>query len=65
MAQTMAVLDVMAARSLSTRQRRTFCMVIAALNCMNAPLGTLLGVFTFIVLGRDSVRLEFEKYSKG
>jgi hypothetical protein len=41
---------------LRARRHRTFSMVIAAINCLHIPLGTLLGVFTFIVLGRESVR---------
>ena len=31
-------------------------MVIAGINCLHIPLGTLLGVFTLVVLGRESVR---------
>jgi len=30
-------------------------MVIAAIGCLEFPYGTALGVFSFIVLGRDSV----------
>jgi hypothetical protein len=30
-------------------------MVIAAIGCLEIPYGTLLGVFSFLVLGRDSV----------
>jgi hypothetical protein len=37
------------------RKWRTFCMVIAGLGCLEFPYGTALGIFTFIVLGRDSV----------
>jgi hypothetical protein len=33
-----------------------FSLVIAGVNCASFPLGTLLGVFTFIVLLRASVR---------
>lgn len=62
-AQTIAVLNFVVGRSLVRRQRRLLCLVVAGLNCMNAPLGTLLGVFTFIVLGRDSVRALFESGS--
>jgi hypothetical protein len=36
-------------------QHRTFSMVVAGFNCLHIPLGTILGVFTFVVLGRDSV----------
>jgi hypothetical protein len=63
LAQTTAVLNVLAARALATRRRRTFCVVVAALNCINAPLGTVLGVFTLIVLGRERVRQQFEASS--
>ena len=41
---------------LRTRRHRTFSMVIAGITCLHIPLGTLLGVFTFAVLGRESVR---------
>ena len=36
-----------------------FCLVIAALLCMITPFGTVLGVFTIIVLVRPSVKLLF------
>jgi hypothetical protein len=41
---------------LRARRHRTFSMVVAAINCLHIPIGTALGVFTFIVLGRESVR---------
>jgi hypothetical protein len=41
---------------LRTRRHRTFSMIIAGINCLHIPLGTLLGVFTLAVLGRESVR---------
>ena len=36
-------------------------MVIAALECLSVPLGTLLGVFTLVVLSRPSVRDSFDR----
>jgi uncharacterized membrane protein YedE/YeeE len=51
-----AVLNFLTARFIAARERRTFCIVIAALNCLHAPLGTLIGVFTIVVLSRDGVR---------
>ena len=45
-----------AGRCLSRRRRYTLCMVVAALSCMMMPFGTVLGVFTLIVLTRPSVR---------
>ncbi len=42
-------------------RNRTFCYVMAGLLCLNAPLGAILGIFTFIVLSRDSVKARFEQ----
>jgi len=53
---TFAVLLFLAARRLGSFRGRTFCMVIAALSCLYVPLGTVLGVFTLVVLTRPSVR---------
>lgn len=55
-----AVLLAVAGRFLAKRKHRTFCFVVAGLSLLFAPLGTALGVFTIIVLMRDSVRLLFE-----
>jgi hypothetical protein len=52
---------IIAGRSLTARRNRTFCMVVAGINCLNVPLGTLLGVFTFIVLLRPSVAAQFDR----
>jgi len=37
------------------RRGRVFSLVVAGLNCMGLPFGTTLGVFTFVVLLRESV----------
>jgi hypothetical protein len=55
----MAAVVAWAGRCLAKRQGYVYCLVIAALQCLNAPLGTVLGVFTIIVLMRDSVREAF------
>jgi len=57
---TGVVLNIVAGRSLARHERRTFCTVIAAVNCLHMPLGTLLGVFTLVVLSRPSVRALFD-----
>ena len=56
-----ALLNAKAARSIKARRSRTFCMVIAGLNCLNIPWGTALGVATFMVLGRASVVALFDQ----
>jgi len=56
---TLAVLNIYAGRSLKRREKYTLCLVVACLNCMQMPIGTALGVFTLIVLLRDSVKQMF------
>ena len=51
---------LLAGKFLAARRHHTFCLVLAALSCFCMPLGTILGVFTLVVLSRDSVRTLFE-----
>ena len=50
------VLNLISGLCLATRKGRMFSLVVAGFNCVHVPLGTVLGVFTMIVLLRDSVR---------
>lgn len=50
------VLNLLSGIFLRARENRTFSFVVAAINCLHMPLGTVLGVFTIIVLSRPSVR---------
>jgi hypothetical protein len=50
-----------AGRSIAARKRHAFCMVVAAVSCAFFPLGTLLGVFTILVLLRPSVKAMFSQ----
>ncbi len=52
---TMAALKFYTAVCLKQRKSRTFCLVVAAISCLEVPYGTILGVFTFLVLERPSV----------
>jgi hypothetical protein len=56
----LAALEWTAARRLEQRRSIGFCQAVAALSCLAVPFGTVLGVLTFIVLGRPSVRHLFE-----
>lgn len=56
---TLAVSMFLAGRWLSARKNLTFCFVIACIECINMPLGTILGVFTIVTLNRPSVRALF------
>jgi len=50
------VLNVISGIFIRARTHRMFSAVVSALNCVHIPFGTALGVFTIIVLMRDSVR---------
>jgi len=52
----LAALIAYAGRSLQTRRCYTYCLVMAGVECIFMPFGTVLGVFTIIVLMRDSVK---------
>ncbi|HEU0307128.1 MAG TPA: hypothetical protein VFR30_09200 [Lysobacter sp.] len=56
---TFSALLAYAGRCLRQRRRHTFCLVMAAISCAFMPFGTVLGVFTLIVLTRPSVKLLF------
>jgi hypothetical protein len=53
---TLGVLTLVSAGRIREKRSRMYSMVVAGLNCCVFPIGTALGVFTFIVLGRPSVR---------
>lgn len=59
---TLAVCMIVAGRKLGRYRARTYCLVIAAIECTLMPFGTILGVFTIIVLMKDSVK---ELFSAG
>ena len=56
---SLAVCLAFAGKYLKLRRRHTFCTVVAAVSCSFMPLGTILGVFTLIVLQRPSVKQMF------
>ncbi|WP_395749915.1 hypothetical protein [Prosthecobacter sp.] len=55
------IFNLVSGRFLQRRVHRTFCMVIAGLNCLHMPLGTLLGIFTLLALTKDSVIPLFDR----
>jgi hypothetical protein len=56
---TFATCLVLAGRNLARRRRYLFCLVMACVACMFVPFGTVLGVFTILVLMRPGVRGRF------
>lgn len=57
---TLAICTFIAGRCLARQTHYTYCLVIAALACLFMPFGTVLGIFTIIVLVRPSVKAMFE-----
>ena len=55
-----AALVAFAGRNLARRTRYNYCLVMAGIECIFMPVGTVLGVFTIIVLVRDSVKEMFK-----
>ena len=53
---TIGALLIYSGRCLARRTRRVFSMVVAGVSCLQVPLGTILGVFTLVVLQRPTVQ---------
>ena len=52
--------NLISGRCIQQRRGRIFSLVVAGMNCLCFPLGTVLGVFTFVLLLRDSVTQIYE-----
>lgn len=55
----MTICILLAGRCLSRNKHYTFALVMACIECLFIPFGTILGVFTIVVLSRESVRKLF------
>ena len=55
----LAVCMIIAGRKLHKRKARMYCMVVGAVECLMMPFGTILGVFTIIVLSKERVKEMF------
>jgi len=53
-------LNLVSALFIRAKTHRLFSLVVAGINCFYMPLGTALGIFTIVVLVRDSVRDLYE-----
>ena len=56
---TFAALILTAGRFLARRKHYLFCLTMAGVECLFMPFGTVLGVFTIIVLIREPVKQLF------
>ena len=60
-----AICIILAGRFIARRKNYTFCLVMAGIECMFTPFGTVLGVFTIITLVRSSVKELFGPQASG
>lgn len=57
--EAIAIAMLLAGGKLRRHEGYTFCQVVAGIACIIVPFGTVLGVFTLLVLNRSSVRTMF------
>jgi hypothetical protein len=57
---TLGILTIISGRRIAQRRSRVFSYIVAAINCTIVPFGTALGVFTFIMLAKNSVRAMYD-----
>ena len=56
--------NIVSGLSIRARRWRFFSLIVAGINCLCFPFGTVLGVFTFVVLLRESVAEAYEAAGK-
>jgi hypothetical protein len=56
-----AVLIIIAGSRLKQRRSYNYCLIIAFLECLIMPLGTVLGIFTILNLNKDTVKELFNR----
>jgi hypothetical protein len=54
-----AVVNLLSGIFIHKRINRTFSIIVAAVNCIQIPVGTILGVFTISILNRDTVAEQY------
>jgi hypothetical protein len=56
----LSICNFYAGRFLKEHRNYTFCFVMSCINCAMMPFGTVLGIFSILVLMRDSVKNIFD-----
>ena len=58
---SVTLLILIAGRFLARRAHYVYCFVVAGIECLFMPFGTVLGIFTIIVLVRPTVKSLFQE----
>lgn len=61
MSLVLGLLYFLDARWISQRRHRMFTYVLAGFSCLSIPVGTALGVYTFMVMRRPGVRAQYDR----
>ena len=56
----MSTISVLAARRVSARRSRSFCLYASMANLLFLPWGTLIGLYSIVVLTRPRIRAKFD-----
>lgn len=60
MGWTIGGATIYSGRCIARQRHRLFSCIVAGVNCLSIPFGTILGIFTLIVLCRPSVKGMYE-----
>ncbi len=63
--QTLSICMIVSGRYISQLRNHGFSFVVACISCLFFPFGTVLGVFTLVVLSRDSVKALYDVQRAG
>lgn len=58
--EIIGILIILSGRWIARRRNRTASLVLAGFCCLSFPLGTALGIFTFVVLLNEEVQRAYE-----
>jgi len=59
--ELIGILSIVSGVSLKKHKNKTLIMITAGINCFSFPLGTTLGVITFVVLSKPGAKALFER----
>jgi hypothetical protein len=57
---TLGLVTILSGRYIAQRRKRVFSVVVAGINCVFLPFGTVLGIFTLILLTREDVMSDYK-----
>lgn len=58
--EAIGLLNILSGRWIKQRRNRTGSIVVAAIDCLNMPLGIALGIFTIVSLSDDRVSKAYQ-----